>query len=147
MKQSKTKKNLFSLMSNLQTYYYFKLDFQNVDQHTRAKWLIHDTKRRRTISCKTWNSPVEYPSRECKHGMKDIPHFIHQDMYVVCSVTEHAVYAGCKDIKYYFAASRIHGKGNVTDYCNCRDLPCCWEIQQPRGCNLTKSRTRRTTSR
>ena len=25
-------------MSNLQTYYHFKLDFQKVDQH---KWLIH----------------------------------------------------------------------------------------------------------
>ena len=25
--------NMFSLMSNLQTYYHFKLDFQKVDQH------------------------------------------------------------------------------------------------------------------
>ena len=25
---------MFSLMSNLQTYYHFKLDFQKVDQHT-----------------------------------------------------------------------------------------------------------------
>ena len=33
-------------MSNLQTYYHFKLDFQNVDQHTGVKWLIHGTKRR-----------------------------------------------------------------------------------------------------
>ena len=33
-------------MSNLQTYYRFKLDFQKVvDQHTGGKWLIHDTKR------------------------------------------------------------------------------------------------------
>ena len=32
-------------MSNLQTYCYFKLDFQKVDQHTRGKWLIHGTKR------------------------------------------------------------------------------------------------------
>ena len=31
-------------MSNLQTYYHFKLDFQKADQHTRGKWLIHDTK-------------------------------------------------------------------------------------------------------
>ena len=28
-------------MSNLQTYYHFKLDFQKVDQHTGGKWLIH----------------------------------------------------------------------------------------------------------
>ena len=34
-------------MSNLQTYYHFKLDFQKVDQHTGGKWLIHGTKRRR----------------------------------------------------------------------------------------------------
>ena len=33
-------------MSNLQTYYHFKLDFQKVDQHTGCKWLIHSTKRR-----------------------------------------------------------------------------------------------------
>ena len=31
-------------MSNLQTYYHFKLDFQKVDQHTGGKWLIHDNK-------------------------------------------------------------------------------------------------------
>ena len=36
---------MLSLMSNLQTYYHFKLDFQKVDQHTGGKWLIHDTKR------------------------------------------------------------------------------------------------------
>ena len=41
------KKKLFSLMSNLQTYYHFKLDFQKVDQQTGGKWLIHGTKRRR----------------------------------------------------------------------------------------------------
>ena len=34
-------------MSNLQTYYHFKLDFQNMDQHTGDKWLIHGTKRRK----------------------------------------------------------------------------------------------------
>ena len=27
-------------MSNLQTHYHFKLDFQKVDQHTGGKWLI-----------------------------------------------------------------------------------------------------------
>ena len=30
-------------MSNLQTYYHLKLDFQ----HTGSKWLIHGTKRRK----------------------------------------------------------------------------------------------------
>ena len=34
-------------MSNLQTYYHFKLNFQKVAQHTGVKWLIHDTKRRK----------------------------------------------------------------------------------------------------
>ena len=31
-------------MSNLQTYYNFKIDFQKVDQYTGGKWLIHGTK-------------------------------------------------------------------------------------------------------
>ena len=31
-------------MSNLQTYYHFKLDFQKVDQYTGGKWLIHSIK-------------------------------------------------------------------------------------------------------
>ena len=34
-------------MSNLQTYYHFKLDFQKVDQQTGVKWLIHGTTRRK----------------------------------------------------------------------------------------------------
>ena len=33
----KQQKILFSLLSNLQTYYHFKLDFQKVDQHTHDK--------------------------------------------------------------------------------------------------------------
>ena len=34
-------------MSNLQTYYHFKLDFQKVDHHTGGKWLIPGTKNRK----------------------------------------------------------------------------------------------------
>ena len=34
-------------MSNLQTYYHFKPDFQKVDQRTGRKLLIHGTKRRK----------------------------------------------------------------------------------------------------
>ena len=34
-------------VSNLQTYYHFKLDLQKVDQHTGGKWLIHGTKHRK----------------------------------------------------------------------------------------------------
>ena len=32
-------------MSNLQTYYHFKLDLKKVDQHPAGRWLIHGTKR------------------------------------------------------------------------------------------------------
>ena len=42
---NKNNKKLFSLMSKLQTYYHFKLDFQKADQHTGGKWLIRGTKR------------------------------------------------------------------------------------------------------
>ena len=38
-------KQMFSLMSNIQTHCHIKLDFQTVDQHTWGKWLIHGTKR------------------------------------------------------------------------------------------------------
>ena len=31
-------------MSNVQTNYRSKLDFQNMNQHTVGKWLIHGTK-------------------------------------------------------------------------------------------------------
>ena len=37
-------KKLFSIMSNLQTHYHFKLHFQKVNQYTGGKWLIHSTK-------------------------------------------------------------------------------------------------------
>ena len=42
-----TKKKLFSIMSNLRNHYHFKLDFQEVDQHTGGKWEIHGTKHRK----------------------------------------------------------------------------------------------------
>ena len=34
MWNNKKQQKIVSLMSNLQTYYHFKLDFQKVDQHT-----------------------------------------------------------------------------------------------------------------
>ena len=37
-------KQLLSMMSNLQTHYHFKLNFQKVDQQTGGKWLIHGAK-------------------------------------------------------------------------------------------------------
>ena len=56
--------DILSSMSNLQPNWCLEIDFQNVDQHAGGKWLIHDTRRHvaRTISCKAWNSPAEYPS-------------------------------------------------------------------------------------
>ena len=58
-------------MSNLQTYYHFKLDFRKVYQHTGGKWLIHGTKRRKDNQLRSLESPVEYPSRESKHDTKE----------------------------------------------------------------------------
>ena len=52
-----TTKTLFSLMTNLQTYYHFKLDFQKVDQHTGGKWLIQGTKRRKGIQLQNLELP------------------------------------------------------------------------------------------
>ena len=40
-------KKLFSTMSNLQTHYHFKRDFQKVNRLTGDKWLIHGTKHRK----------------------------------------------------------------------------------------------------
>ena len=57
VKQSKTTKKLFSLMSNLQTCYHFKLDFQNVNQDTGGKWLIHSTKRRKDNQLQSLECP------------------------------------------------------------------------------------------
>ena len=44
-------------MSNLQTYYHFKLDFQKVDEHTRGKWLLHGTKRRKNNQLQSLEQP------------------------------------------------------------------------------------------
>ena len=41
------KKDILSIMSNLQPNCCLKFDFQKVDQHAGGKWLIHDTKRRK----------------------------------------------------------------------------------------------------
>ena len=46
-------------MSNLQTYYHLKLDFQKVDQLTGGKWLIYGTKRRKDNQLHS----LELPSR------------------------------------------------------------------------------------
>ena len=47
MWNNQKQQKMFSLMSNSQTYYHFKLDFKKVDHYTGGKWLIHGTKRRK----------------------------------------------------------------------------------------------------
>ena len=38
---------LFSITSNFQTHYHFKLNFKKVHQHIEGKWLIHGAKHRK----------------------------------------------------------------------------------------------------
>ena len=61
---------LFYIMSNLETHYHLKLDFQKVDQHTGDKWPTAPSTTL-TISCKAWNSLVVYRSTKCKYDMKE----------------------------------------------------------------------------
>ena len=45
-------------MSNLQTHYHFKVDFQKAEQHAEGKWLIHGEHRKdNQLQC------VELPCR------------------------------------------------------------------------------------
>ena len=53
-------KKLFSIMSNLETHYHFKLDIQKVDQHTGGKWSTHCTKHHKDNQLQ---SPVNPPYR------------------------------------------------------------------------------------
>ena len=46
-------------MSNLQTHYHFKLDFQKVHQHTGCKWLIQGTKRRKDNLLQSFEFPCK----------------------------------------------------------------------------------------
>ena len=57
MRNNQKQKKLFSFMSNLQTYYHCKLDFQKVGQHTEAKWLIHGTKHRKDSQLQSLELP------------------------------------------------------------------------------------------
>ena len=57
MWNNKKQQKLFSLMSNLLTYFHFKLDFQKVDQHTGGKWFIQGTKRRKDNQLQSLEPP------------------------------------------------------------------------------------------
>ena len=62
---------LFSIISNLQAHYHFKLDFRKVDQYTGGKWLNHGTKQRKDNQLQRLELPIVYPSRESKHDLKE----------------------------------------------------------------------------
>ena len=51
-------------MPNLQIICYFKLEFQKLDQHTRAKLLIHGIKHPKDNQLRACDSPIEYASWE-----------------------------------------------------------------------------------
>ena len=59
-------------MSNLQPYYHFKLDLQKSGPTYWGQVVNprHQTPQGQSVA-KDWTSPVEYPSRECKHDTKE----------------------------------------------------------------------------
>ena len=59
MWNNQKQQKVVSFMSNLQTYYHFKLDFQKVDQNTGGKWLIHGTKHRKDIHLQSLEFPCK----------------------------------------------------------------------------------------
>ena len=63
-------KTLFSIMSNLQTNYHFKLYFVKVDQDTGGKWLIHGQKPQGQ-SVASLEPPDQYPSTDSKNVTKE----------------------------------------------------------------------------
>ena len=48
---------MFSIMSNIQTHYHIKLDFQNADQYTGGKWLMHGTKQHKNNQLQSLEIP------------------------------------------------------------------------------------------
>ena len=45
--QNTKKTNIIHYVKSTAQLFFFKFDFQTVDQHAGGKWLIHDTKRRK----------------------------------------------------------------------------------------------------
>ena len=64
-------KNVFPIMSNLQTHYHFRLSFQKWTNIQEAIGQSMAPNTAKTISCKAWNSLVEYHSRWSKHDIKE----------------------------------------------------------------------------
>ena len=57
VKCERDSRNYQIFFSKLQTYYHLKLYFQNVDQLTGGKWLIHGTKRRKVNQLQSLELP------------------------------------------------------------------------------------------
>ena len=57
----KTMKKMFSIMSNLQAHYHFKLDFQKVDRHTGGKCLTRGPKHRKDNQLESLELPCRIP--------------------------------------------------------------------------------------
>ena len=62
--QSKTMKRLFSIMSNLQTYYHFKQEFKKMDHHTGGHWLIWGTKHSKDNQLQSLDIEMIYISNQ-----------------------------------------------------------------------------------
>ena len=54
-------KKLFSIMSNLQTRYHFKLDFHKGDQYTGGMWFIRGTNKHRGNQLQSLEIPCRIP--------------------------------------------------------------------------------------
>ena len=61
----------FSIVSNLQTHYHFKLHFQIMDQHTGGKWLIYGIKYHKDNQLQSLELPCKNLDRESKHNMNE----------------------------------------------------------------------------
>ena len=76
-------------MSNLQTYYHFKLYFQKVDQHTGGKWLIHGTKRRKdnqlqSILCKERYHRYGYVKTDWHKSLNNVTKHLQRIYFCMC---------------------------------------------------------------
>ena len=70
-----------SSMSNLQSYWCLKIDFQKVDQHAGGKWLIHDTKRRKDNQLQSLKLPCRISKLSCYMWHKGVRwHHVESDI-------------------------------------------------------------------
>ena len=60
-----------SIVSNVQTHYHFKLDLKKRTNIQEASSYSMAPNTTGAIISKAWRSPVEYPSRVCKHDINE----------------------------------------------------------------------------